>query len=206
VQSGLSVSLTAGSFISFSSPTLTFTSNQLTNNASITIANLLTPSSLQPTTVSVQVIYQSTTYFYGSTSLTMTQLKQFSFASVTQSNQMVYAPVLTTITLSGLNNGDKVVLSAGYAGFYQVSQPNCSSAVVACGVSGVISIINANALGTTSFIINSQNMGYVGQSQLNITSYDSAQNYAKLSSLINLAVTTPNVISITSNQTNPYLN
>lgn len=119
---------------------------------------------------------------------------------------MVYAPAIATITLGGLTNGDKVVLSAGYASFYQANQPDCSSTIISCGVSGVLTVLNANSSGTTSFNINIQNLGYVGQSQLNITSYDSAQNYAKLSSLITLTVTTPNAINVTANQTNPYLN
>lgn len=150
-------------------------------------------------------MFQSVTYFTGSATIVMTQIRQFSLATVAQSNQIVFAPAIATITLGGLSNGDKLVLTGNYSGFYQSSQPNCSSTVVSCGVAGVLTVLAANTSGTTTFSINIQNLGYVGQAQLNITSYDSAQNYAKLSSAVTLSATTPNLINITANQTNPYL-
>lgn len=46
VQSGLSVSVSGGTLVSFSGGILRFTASQLTNNASISISNLLTAVSL----------------------------------------------------------------------------------------------------------------------------------------------------------------
>lgn len=136
----------------------------------------------------------------------MNQIKQFNYINVVLSNQMVFAPALATITLNNLFNADKIVIRSSYSYFYASDQSNCSTSVATCGVSGVLSLVNVNATGLTTFTINIQNLGYVGQAQLNITSYDSLQIYAKQSSLFSISVTTPNVITILANQTNPYLN
>ena len=203
VLNGLSLTLNGGNLVSFNNGTLTFTANQLTSNASFSIGNLLTPSSLQPATIAVRVMHNSLIYFSGTASLTMAQLRQFSIATLVPSSQVVYAPNIATLTLSGLSNGDKIVLNA-YAGFYQNSQQNCSSNVLSCGLAGVLTVLNASD--PTVFTINIQNLGFVGSSQVNITSYDSTQSFAKLSSLVTVTVTTPNEITIIANQTNPYLN
>jgi hypothetical protein len=205
VQGNQTLLLNGANFISFSSQLLTFTSNQLTNNASVTINNMMTSSSLQPTTISVNITYQNIVYFYGSFQLATNKIKQFNYVNVVQSNQVVYSPAIATISLDNLVNGDKVVLTASYSYFYPNSQPNCSS-IISCGTSGSLSLLNVNASGVTSFNVNIQNLGYVGQAQLNITTYDSMQIYAKQSSIVNLTVTTTNAISIIANQTNPYLN
>jgi hypothetical protein len=183
---------------------LTFTGSQLGSNYSVSISNMLTPVSLQPATVSVQVIFNNVTQFSGSTSVRMSQIKPFGTATVTQSNQIVYAPAIATITLSDLQINDRIVLTA-YSGFYESVQANCSSGIVSCGASGVLTVLNATA-SLTTFTVSMRNLGYVGQAQLNITSYDSTQTFAKQTSTVAVSSSTPNAISITAKQTNPYLN
>lgn len=205
LQGSLSLLLTGGTLVSFSSQVLTFTASQLTSNSSIVINNLLTAASKQPTTITVNITYQGAIYFYGSTLLAMTQIRLFNYVNVVQSNQIVYSPALATITLSGLSPGDKILLVASYSYFYASSQANCSSGVITCSVSSTLTVLSVNSSGYTTFTINMQNLGYVGQAQLNLTSYDSMQIYAKQSSIFTLATITTNVITIVANQTNPYL-
>lgn len=204
-QPGLNVTVSGATLVSFTSQVLTLSTSQVTSNAAVAVSGLMTPSSLRPTTASISINYQNVTYFYGSSTLTMSQIKAFSFITVSQSNQMVFAPAIATVTLSNLFDADKVVIVPSYSYFYAANQSNCSTSTVACGLSGVLTVLNSNSSGLTTFTINIQNLGYVGQAQLNITSYDSLQIYAKQSSLINISVTTPNLISIAANQTNPYL-
>ena len=202
VQNGLSLFITGGTFLSFSQSVLTFTASQLTSNYSVSISNMVTPSSLQPAAVAVQILFNNITQFSGSFSVLMSQIKPFGTATVIQSNQIVYSSAIATITLSDLQSNDKIVLT-GYSGFYESVQANCSLSVVSCGASGIVTVLNGTSLIT--FEINMRNLGYVGQAQLNITSYDSSQTFAKQSSNVTLFFTTPNVINITASQTNPYL-
>lgn len=133
----------------------------------------------------------------------MSRIKPFGAAAVAQSNQIVYALAIATITLSDLQINDRIVLTA-YSGFYESLQANCSSDIVTCGASGALTVMNATA-SLITFRVNMRNLGYVGQTQLNITSFDSTQTFAKQSSNVTLSSNTPNTITITANQTNPYL-
>lgn len=207
IQGTLSILLNGAgaTLVSFSSQVLVFTSNQLLNNASVAVSNLLTPSTLQPIPISVNITHLNTTYFYGSTVITMAQPRTFTYASLLTSNQVAYSPAIATFSLSDLVSNNKVVISASYPYFYSSSsQPNCSS-IITCGVSGSLTVLTANTSGVTTFSVNIRNLGYVGQTQINITEYDSMQIYARQSSLLTLTVTTPNVITVIANQTNPYL-
>lgn len=164
----------------------------------------MTPATLQPIPISVNITYLNVTYFYGSTVITMAQPRTFTYSSLTTSNQVVYSPAIATFSLSDLVANNKIVITASYSYFYSSSQPNCSS-IITCGVSGSLTVLTANTSGVTTFTVNIRNLGYVGQTQLNITEYDSMQIYARQSSLLTLTVTTPNAISVVANQTNPYL-
>lgn len=203
LQNGLALAITGGTLLSFSASVLTFTASQLTNNYSVSITNMLSPASLQPATVTLQVIYSDTVQFTGSASVAMSQIKPFGTVTVIQSNQVVYAPAIATFTLSDLQVDDKIVLTA-YTGFYENVQTNCTSGIVSCGASGVLTVLNASSALTT-FQVNIRNLGYFGQSRLNITSYDSTRTFAKQSSVVDLNTDKLNAIIITANQTNPYL-
>lgn len=166
----------------------------------------MTYASLQPSIISANIYFNGVLYFYGSSTITLTTLKQFNFSKLQQSNQVVYASAIATISLSGLLVGDKIALQPSYSYFYQSQQPNCSIAVVQCGFSNILTTITVNSTGVTTFSINMQNLGYIGNSIINVTAYDSQQVYSKQSSLVNLITSIPNLISVATILSNPYLN
>ena len=77
----------------------------------------------------------------------MTTLKAFDQVAVTASSQVVYSTYTATMTLSGLNNGDVVVLSSTYSELYPSTQTSCTSNVV-CGSNGRISVTTAGTTNT----------------------------------------------------------
>lgn len=203
LQSGSSVFLTGATLISYSSQTLAVTSNSLTSNSTISINNLMTAVSLQAINITTNITYLGKLYFYGSQLLYLSKAKTFNTATLTQSNQVVYNNAIATLTLDQVSSGDKIVFNSPYSYFYSSNQTSCSSNVI-CSSSGVITLSNVSNDSTATLSFNFRNFGYVGQSLINISSYDSSQLFMKQSSLIPLIVSTPNFINITANQSNPY--
>ena len=203
LQSGSSVFLTGASLVSYASQILTVTSNSLTNNATISINNLMTAVSLQGINITINITYLGKLYFYGSQLLYLSKAKNFNTATLSQSNQVVYNNAIATLTVDQVSSGDKIVLISPYSFFYSSNQTSCSSNVI-CSSSGVITLSNVTSDSTATFTFNIRNFGYVGQVSINVSSYDSSQLFMKQSSLVPLITTTPNSINITANQSNPY--
>jgi hypothetical protein len=202
----LPLTLSHGNMISFTNQLLTFTTNAVINT-NIIVSNLMTYASLQPNIISINITYQGTIYFYGSQTLTLNEMKTFDTISVSQDNRMVYAPFVGTFTLSSLNIGDKIVVSANYNYFYSTNQSSCTASVITCGLNGQLTVEQSNnsANGLTIFLVNLMNIGYISQYTVTVTAYDSQRIYGKQSSIYTLSTTVPNSLSILTTQTNPYL-
>lgn len=165
----------------------------------------MTAISLQPINITTNITYLGKIYFYGSQLLYLSKAKNFNTATLTQSNQIVYANAIASITLDQVSTGDRIVFISPYNFFYSSNQTSCSSNVI-CSSSAVVTLSNVTSDSTVTFSFNIRNFGYIGQSMINVSSYDNSQLFMKQSSLVPLIVSTPNIINITANQSNPYFN
>lgn len=205
VQIGRTILISNAIMVNFVGGTLTMTSLSLTAGYSITIANLMTYQSRQPIPISVTISSNSNIYFKGSLTLTMTTAKQLDSITFIQSSSMVYSNNLGNIVASGLSNGDMILLTANYTGFYPSAQPDCTFLIAKCGNNGLITIVQAGNLdGVTSFVLNLFNPPYVGQSTLSLIVYDSQRAYEKQRGTLTLTTSIPNQMRAMLTQSNPY--
>ena len=194
--------------ISYTKPTIVAIRPGLTNTTMV-VTGMMTPLSTAPFTISLNISNNGSLMFTGSQVLTMSGVRTITTLTGTQSNQIVYAGFVATLTVSDLFVGDNVRLSTNFnTYFYGTTQNNCSTSVVNCQTNGLLTVLSTNNSGTglTTFSVNLVNQAHMGSYTLTVDVYDQANLYQKQTGTISMQVTILNNVIITPNQTNPYLN
>lgn len=193
-------------------------------SGSLIITGFKTYDSTKPVTYTIEYLYQSTVYYYFSTTLSISQPKVFNTLTISQSSTTVYQPNNLSITISELSNGD--ILTFGTSDYTQYHQQStnitntttttwCSPSpnIINCNADNTITIISANnadmALELTQFNFIITNSPFVGKSNFFLSVYDSTGTYTKQngSFVINVQhMNTINPSNITHTSSNPYFN